>query len=398
MSVPNFRCNPRPAVLNLPCVKPCMNSLFKEHLGYLSTRNRLDIYRRAIEQTVRDGDTVLDLGCGTGVLGLLCLEAGAAQVVAVDSTAALQIAQLTLDKAGWAGHVEFILANSYQSELPHRVDLVICDHIGYFGFDYGLISVLADAKRRFLKPSGTMIPRRLKLQLAAVESENCQKHVNGWQAEGIPYPFHWLTQHSVNSTHPVTLTQNELLSKPTDLAIIDLYADNPDFFSWSAQTTVIRNGTVHGLVGWFDCELAESIWMTNSPLSAASIDRSQAFLPISEALPVQAGDVLNVTIMARPDDSLIAWTVEHPASGKRFSHSTWQGELIDRAALARSHPDYIPRLSRSANARNTVLSYCDGKHSIAQVQQAVLRDHPALFPTPAEISRFVAAVLRRDTQ
>ena len=138
--------------------------------------------------------------------------------------------------------------------------------------------------------------------------------------------------------------------------------------------------------------------MTNSPLSDASIDRPQVFLPIGEALPVRAGDILNVTIMARPDDNLIAWTAEHLPSGKRFSHSTWQGEIIDRAALARSHPDYAPRPSRSAEARNIVLSYCDGNRSVSQVQEVVLRDHPDLFPSRDEISRFVTSILRRDTQ
>lgn len=375
-----------------------MSGVLDEHLGYLSTRNRLDIYRKAVAQTIKQGDIVADVGCGTGILGLLCLEAGASYVYAVDSTAALEIARLTLDRAGWATNAELLLASSYQASLPLLADVVICDHVGYFGFDYGLISVLADARRRFLKPGGTIIPRRLNLELAAVQSENCRKRIDAWQADGIPRPFHWLRQHSVNSTHAVTLSADELLSRPADLASIDLSADHPAFFSWNAQTTIALDGTLHGFAGWFDCELAEAIWMTNSPLSDGAIDRSQVFLPIGEALPVRAGDILNVTIMARPDDNLIAWTAEHLPSGKRFSHSTWQGEIIDRAALARSHPDYVPRPSRSADARNIVLSYCDGKRSVSQVQEVVLRDHPDLFPSRDEISRFVTSILRRDTQ
>ena len=50
-----------------------------------------------------------------------------------------------------------------------------------------------------------------------------------------------------------------------------------------------RDGTMHGLAGWFDCELADGVSMTNSPLSDRAIDRSQAFLPIEEAGPGARG-------------------------------------------------------------------------------------------------------------
>jgi hypothetical protein len=282
--------------------------------------------------------------------------------------------------------------------LPKRVDVVICDHVGYFGLDYGLIGLLADARRRFLRPGGSMIPGRLKLHVGAVESQKCREMAEAWQAPGIPPEFHWVRQYSVNSKLAVNLQRDELLSDPAELCCIDLGADNPDFFSWTAQLTVQRDGVLHGLAGWFECELADGVWMTNSPLSDSRIDRSQAFLPINEALPMKAGEVLDVTVMARPADHLIAWVVGHPASGRRFSHSTWQGDILEQERLAKSHPNHVPRLSRTAHARNVVLGYCDGNRSVAQVQAAVVRDHPVLFPSSEEIARFVAAVLGRDTE
>ena len=69
-----------------------------------------------------------------------------------------------------------------------------------------------------------------------------------------------------------------MLAGPAELGCIDLRVDNPEFFSWTVELTVARDGTLHGLAGWFECELAENVWMTNSPLSAQAIKRSQAFL------------------------------------------------------------------------------------------------------------------------
>lgn len=39
-----------------------------------------------------------------------------------------------------------------------------------------------------------------------------------------------------------------------------------------------------------------------------------------------------------------------------------------------------------------------GRRTARGIEQAVLRDHPDLFPSSGEIARFVAHVLGRDTE
>jgi len=375
-----------------------MRSVLDEHLGYLADSARLELFKAAIASTIEPGDHIADVGCGSAVLGLLCLQAGAAHVDAIDSTAAIEVARKSLTQAGWAPRVNFIHGYSYQVVLPERVDVVICDHVGYFGFDYGLIGMLADAQKRFLKPGGCLLPRRLKLQLGAVESEKSSQLAEAWQAPGIPSEFHWVRQHGINTKHAVKLEKDEILSESAELGCIDLQSDNPDFFCWTVQLTMNRDGVLHGLAGWFECELAEDIWMTNSPLSDQAINRQQAFLPISEALIVKAGDIISATVMARPADHLIAWEVIHATTGKKFSHSTWQGDLLTQEQLLSNRPDRAPRLSRTAQARNVVLGYCDGKLLAAQIQEKVLHEHPDLLPSSEEIRRFVTAVLTGNTE
>jgi protein arginine N-methyltransferase 1 len=372
--------------------------MLDEHLGYVADRIRLDRFRVAIAQTINAGDRVADLGCGSGILGLLCLRAGAGRVYGIDSTTMIEVARETFSRAGWAERATFIRGHSHRVVLPEPVDVVICDHVGYFGFDYGIVHTLQDAGRRFLKPGGCLIPARLQLQLGAVESESCRDKAEGWQAENVPEEFHWLRQHTVNAKHAVTLSREALLGAPAVLGEIDLRGDHLDFFSWTAELRIARDGVMHGLAGWFECELAEGVWMTNSPLAERPIQRSQAFLPIAEAVPVQAGDSVKARVMARSADQLIAWVMEFPATGRRFSHSTWQGLLLTPEDLMRSRPDRVPRLSREGQARITTLGYCDGRRTAREIEQAVLRDHPNLFPSPEEISRFVARALGRDTE
>lgn len=372
--------------------------MLQEHLGYVADAARLEQFRQAIGLVVRRGDRVADLGCGSGVLGLIALAQHAAHVYAIDDSLMIEVARQSFARAGYADRTTLIRGRSQRVELPERVDVVLCDHVGHFGYDYGVVGVLKDASERFLKPGGRLIPSRIRLEVAAVGGRRCSEIVNGWQADGIPAELHWLRGHSVNAKHAVSFSRDDVLSPSGSLGDIDLHSDTPGFLSWNAELHIERAGAMHGVAGWFDCELAEGVWMTNSPLAEKPIQRPQAFLPIGEALQVAAGDVIKTTIMARPADNLIAWVVESSATGQRFAHSTWQGMLMSPQGLARANPGHVPTLSREGQALVKVLGYCDGNRTAEEVRQAVLRDHPDLFPSEAEISDFVFGALGKDTE
>lgn len=138
--------------------------------------------------------------------------------------------------------------------------------------------------------------------------------------------------------------------------------------------------------------------MTNSPLPDRPTRRAQAFLPVGEAVMLKSGDVVKVTVMARPVDHLLAWQVEVPSTGQKFSHSTWQGELLTAGEIARRDPAHVPRLNRIGRARQAVLGCCDGQRTVREIEEAVLREYPTLFPSVGEISRFVAQVLGKDSE
>ena len=372
--------------------------MLEEHLGYVADGVRLEAFRTAIARVLRPGDRVADLGCGSGVLGLLCLQAGASQVFSIDSTPMIEVARQTMTRAGFAERCTFIHERSYRATLPEQVDVVICDHVGYFGFDYGVAHTMQDARRRFLAPGGRMIPCRIHLEIAAVESSTARAKVDRWHAQAVPAEFHWLRHHAANTKHSIELPRDALLGRPVRLGEIDLCADSPEFLRWTATIRIERDGTLHGIAGWFDCELADGITMTNSPLADRRIDRSQAFLPIEDPVPVHAGDMVKASVMARPADHLLAWVIEIPATGMRESHSTWPGMPSLPSDLIRSRPDHVPRPSREGRACAIVLGYCDGVRTVQQIAQAVLRDHPDLFPSPEETARFVAQTLGRDTE
>ena len=116
----------------------------------------------------------------------MCLEAGAARVVAIDRTPILDIARQNFARAGYSDRVELVPHVSYRHTLAERVDAVICDHIGCFGFDYDLIGILQDARHRFLKPGGHIMPRSMNLYTGLVQSQAChdRAHRSGGHQRG----------------------------------------------------------------------------------------------------------------------------------------------------------------------------------------------------------------------
>lgn len=63
-------------------------SFFDIHREMLSDKVRTEAYRKALENnpSLMEGATVLDVGCGTGVLSMFAVRGGASRVVAVDGS------------------------------------------------------------------------------------------------------------------------------------------------------------------------------------------------------------------------------------------------------------------------------------------------------------------------
>ena len=305
-----------------------MTDVFQEHLSYFQLPRRLDLYSEAVKASIKPGDTVADLGCGFGVLGVLCLKHGASKVWGIDNSDAIHVAREMVDRAGLAESYHCIAGSTFTTELPEKVDVIICDHVGFFGFDYGMIGMLRDAKKRFLKPGGVIMPQALQLMVAGVSTKAYDDISGPWERESTPSEYRWLREASINTKHAREFAPEEMLSDAARLGAIDLLADGPDFFSFSATLTMARDGVFHGLAGWFDCLLGGDIWMTNSPVEDRSIKRPQAFLAVEQPFAVTAGDVVEVTIKIRPDDNMIAWTVDAASASPRQKMSSWKSAIL----------------------------------------------------------------------
>lgn len=378
--------------------------ILDEHQRYLADLPRVAAFRQAIAEVVKPGDTVLDLGAGTGILGLLACQAGAGRVYAVDDGGMVQAAREVCRANGFEDRIIHIKAHSTRMELPEPVDVIVADQIGGFGLEAGLLEYFSDARDRFLKPHGRAIPGRLELYLAPVEQEAMWNRVAFWTHWPAGFDFQPVGSHAVNTVHPAKYQESDLLSEPAVIASLDVLQAPAVIAGRPASFTARRAGRLHGLGGWFSALLSPKVALTNSPLAKDAIDRHGVFFPLREPVSITKGDRLDVRMSLRPADGILTWKVEvyGADAGQRVrkateSHSTFEGLLLAGEDLRKTQPTFVPRLSPWGEARLSVLSLCNGERPMAEVEEEVYRRHPKLFRSPDDAARFVREVITPST-
>lgn len=369
-----------------------MSLLLDEHRAYLADRPRVEALRRAIHATVRPGDVVLDLGCGTGVLGLMACEAGARRVYAVDDSGMIEIARGIARASVHASRIIHIAGHSAAVDLPERADVLVFDQIGRFGFEAGLLEFALDARRRLLQPDFRMLPGGVTLHLALASSAEVRARIDFWDSRPAGIDTSPARRIAENTGYPIEPHDASLHSTGAAVMTLQPATWNEEPLEGRATLTATSAGRLDGLAGWFVAELASGIVMSNDPTRADRINRRIAFLPFDRPMDVAAGESIDVTVRLLAADMILAWTAER-AGGDRRAQSTWQGMLPVREARLRTRDDAVPVLTPRGEARRTVLELCDGARTVRELERALLARHPALFHSEREASVFAAEVL-----
>ena len=378
-----------------------MSRVLHEHRTYLDDPVRLKAFRSAIDRVVRPGDVVVDLGSGTGVLGMLACRAGAARVYSIEESSLIGLTRQLARANGLVDRITFIKEHSQRAKLPEPADVVVADQLVGFGFEAGLFEYFADARERFLKPAGVTIPRGVDFVAVPVEAPSARAAVDFWGSRPASFDFTPVSELAQHTIYSPTYEPSNLLSTPRVLASLDPGRRHPTPLKCSAKFTIERPGTLHGIGGWFSAELAEGVTLTTSPLAVERLDRYNTFLPLQRSVDVDAGDWVALEMDIVTAAAVVGWSVdvttEGGASKGSFRHSTARGMFLAKEDLRRLRPDYAPALSLRGAARLAALEMCDGTRHLAAIEAEIHRKFPDLFRSPREAAAFVAEVLPRNT-
>jgi len=371
-----------------------VSRIIDEHRLYLRDRHRVSAYERALKEVVAPGHVVCDLASGTGILGMLACRAGASRVYAIEESAIAGLAREIAKANGLAERIVSVRGNARFVSLPERADVIVCDQIGGFGLESDIVALFKDARERFLRGGGVLVPSEIELIVAPVEHARLHARLRFWQRRPSGFDFTPAASIAANTGYPVRLQPAHLLGLPAAGGRVDLGSDVALPIQVAASLEASRDGVLHGITGWFVARLSPGVRLTNSPLAPSRISRRPIFFPIDEPIAVKAGTPIDVSMRLLPSETMYSWDVQ-VGSAAPFRHTTLRGMLIAKEDLARTNPGYRPKLTPAGEARLTVLQLADGSTTLEEVERRVYERHKELFASPAQAAVFVAEVVTR---
>lgn len=189
------------------------------HETMLRDTIRTAAYEEAIlsnAESLFRGKTVLDIGCGTGVLSLFCAKAGARKVIGVDNSDIIHQAEEIVKLNGYEDVV--ILVRGKMETLIEKkglplsdgetVDIIVSEWMGYGLFFETMLPSVMVARDAIMTPgTGSMFPNVSKIYIEG-----------GNDKERIQY---WDSVHSLN----MAPMKDRMVAELTKDALVEVVAD-----------------------------------------------------------------------------------------------------------------------------------------------------------------------------
>jgi SAM-dependent methyltransferase len=231
-----------------------LDELLSFHRTLLADSVRNRAFERALGRYVKPRSRVLDIGSGTGVWAILAARLGAREVVAVEKEPLLVpiVRQLVRDN-GVQDRVRVLLGDSRRLRLRREFDVVVSETLGNAAYDEQIVSILADAHRRFLKPGGVTIPSAVALVAAPAQVELPQPSL----------PLRWGLLHSLWScfAHVDSHARIRALGPPRCLLRTRLgpTVQAPSRRNLSATWALADTRKLNAVALWVEAELAPGL-------------------------------------------------------------------------------------------------------------------------------------------
>jgi SAM-dependent methyltransferase len=277
------------------------------HQPMLEDRVRCRAFRRALAEIVTSDSVVLDIGAGTGILSMFAAQAGAKRVYAVERTIVAGLARELIEANGYADRIEVIQSDVQDVTLPEKVDVIVSEWLGGYAVDENLLPVVIQARDRWLKPGGKMIPGDVSSILAPVWDMQAQQDLDFWRSYPYDLDFAPAEQaacrdYRCGCEH---VRPEHLLCAGQEMWALDSltfpYAESLSPFTTHLEFVAAKDGRMNALAAWFRAELSPQVMLDVGP-HEPDTHWGRTVFPIDRTLEVTKGTKIVVDFTLVPLD------------------------------------------------------------------------------------------------
>ncbi len=264
---------------------------------------RTEAYERALRHFVKPGCSVMDFGCGTGVLSIFSSRFGAKKVYAIDRSIFIQNAY-EIARNNKISNIDFYHCDhkELEKELDTKVDILVSEWMGHFLFFEAMLEPLLQVRDKYLAEGGIMIPGKVSLYAGLVTDEFFYEDGSFLARKPYNIDFTPIANAPLFQTSLETLLQNQMMDTIVPLGEIDLNTVKEVPKKFEGKIIPTKNEKIYGLTGWFSADLTPDIVLGTGPNDPPT-HWMQMYFPFSEPFKVQKGIELTVSITP-PDDSV----------------------------------------------------------------------------------------------
>lgn len=267
----------------------------------LNDKLRTDYFIGGINEIVKEGDVVLDIGTGTGVLAIAAARAGARKVYAIEASGIADVAQEIIEKAGVGDKVEIIRGWSTNVTIPEKANVLVSEMLGNDPLGESILNIFKDARERLLKEDAVVLPGRIKVMSVEVSIPDDILHNKVLKESDLEHWKDWynidfsaLKKVATPITNPLlylTTKQAEkvsITSEPILLADINLNDSDQTFID---VTLELNKGTgSNAILLYFDTELGSFDLSTHPKKAGISNHWTNPIYYLTDLEKIQDGE------------------------------------------------------------------------------------------------------------
>lgn len=342
---------------------------------------RNSAFDRALQASMNETgtQTVLDIGAGFGLLSMMAARNPAARVYGCEVNESIaRVAREVVQLNGFADRVDILnkdcRALNVPDDIPVRADLAVFELFDCSLIGEGVLHFLAHAREHLLKENARYLPMAAVVRAMIVE-----------------YHLDWVWDIDVNILNPYRFSQSfvnvdadrlpyRALTEPFDVFAFDFSRATPTPEEKDILANAVADGTAGAVLFWFDLQIDESTWLSNSPASARPLHWKQALQLLPEVRVTR--------------DLALPIRVKHDGSGTSFR---WKPDGLPKetfSTLPRFDPRSFQQVAELQSQTQRILQHCmanPGEYTkVAELAKRFAIDPAAHDLDPRIAQRFAA--------